>query len=226
VELNVIVCQKTIKGLSFFNNFVTSIINILIKEELLTTLNQSQDETNESVYKSLLLLYSLNDESMKAKFLWKRLPTALKKNAVDNQTELFQIWSLVQLLVERKYSQAFSCAYQLKSYQWSSEELGHLARQLVHASRERLFDLLNVAYSSISVKELANLLSSSTDEALKAALAQKWSLDETKEFLVPVKKGKCSKGFNDVYQAFMFVFLCVKRMKKLWRFQIKFKCNS
>lgn len=120
------------------------------------------------------------------------MPAALKNPAVENQTELFHLWSLIQHLIERKYSQAFAYAnQQLKSYQWSSEELGNLIKQLMQTVQERLFDLLSLAYSSISVKELASLLGCvSTDEALKAGLDINWSLDDTKEFLIPVKKRK------------------------------------
>lgn len=130
------------------------------------------------------------------------MPATLKKSAVENQTELFHLWSLIQLFIERKYSQAFAFAHQqLKGYQWSSEELGNLVKQMMQTVQGRLFDLLNLAYSSISVKEVASLLGYvSTDEALKAGLAHNWSLDDTKEFLIPVKKRK----FCDYNYSYLF----------------------
>lgn len=126
---------------------------------------------------------------MQAKFLWKRMSKTLK---VDSQSELQRIWSLAQLLIQRKHAQAYEFVNQLKkaNYQWSSPEIQSLFERLVEMSKEKLFDLINFAYSTINVQELASMLSVSNEEAICIALSRSWTLDESKLFLLPKKKRK------------------------------------
>jgi hypothetical protein len=126
---------------------------------------------------------------MKAKFLWKRIPSHLK----IEQSELNRLWVLIQLFINRKYAQAFSLANQYKSanQNWSNTELNSLVELLIEKSRERLFELVNVAYSSINVQELATNLGLSQEETTRIALSQGWALDDAKNFLMPKKKRNC-----------------------------------
>ena len=127
---------------------------------------------------------------MKAKFLWKRIPNDLKSTATQTTSELFNIWSITKLFIERKYPAVFSVVNELKmsSYQWSSDEIKNLLEQLIVVSKERLIDIVNFAYISIKVQDFASLFCVSEEEATKIGFAQKWTLDESKEFLIPKKK--------------------------------------
>ena len=128
---------------------------------------------------------------MKAKFLWRRIPSSLKISSVHNQSELHNVWSLSQLLIERKYAQVFALLKQLHAYQWSSEEIRKLVEELTTLTKMRLIELINLAYMSINVQELANMFGLTTiEEAIKFGLEQKWTLDETKIYLFPLKKGE------------------------------------
>jgi hypothetical protein len=136
--------------------------------------------------------YELNlnkKNRMKAKFLWKRIPKSVK---TDSQSEIHRIWSLTQFLIQRKYAQVFGYMNQLRSmnYEWSSPEIRILVNKLTEITRERLFDLLNYAYLTINVHEMAGFLSTQTDDAINIALSQNWTLDDSKLFLLPQKKSK------------------------------------
>ncbi len=74
--------------------------------------------------------------------------------------ELNRIWFIVQLLIQRKYDQAFQVYNQVKASNrpWSSNELSGLMDNLIEISRERVLDLVNLAYSSINIQDLANML--------------------------------------------------------------------
>jgi hypothetical protein len=122
---------------------------------------------------------------MKAKFLWKRMPSHLK---VEN-SELHRLWQIAQCLIQRKYSQAFEIVNQYKrsNQNWQNLELGNLIDYLIEKSKERFFLLVNVAYSSIRIRELALNLGLSDEETTKIALNQGWSLDNTNSFLIPKK---------------------------------------
>lgn len=131
---------------------------------------------------------------MKAKFLWKRLPNDLRASATQTKSELFNIWSFTKLFIERKYSETFTLVNELisSSYQWSSDEIKNLIEKLIVVSKERLMDMVNYAYLSIKVQDFAHLLGISNEEAIKIGFEQKWTIDETKTFLVPKKKSNYS----------------------------------
>ena len=125
---------------------------------------------------------------MKAKFLWKRLPTHLK----SENSELHRLWLIAQCLIQRKYAQAFEIVNQYKqsNQNWQNQELRNLIDYLIQKSKERFFLLVNVAYSSISIRELALNLGLSAEETTKIALNQGWSIDNTNSFLLPKKLRK------------------------------------
>lgn len=93
---------------------------------------------------------------MKAKFLWRRIPIEMRQQS----EELNRIWLIVQLLIQRKYEQAFQVYNQVKTnnQRWSSNDLSELMDNLIEISRQRIFDLVNSAYSSINIQDLANML--------------------------------------------------------------------
>lgn len=72
--------------------------------------------------------------------------------------------------------------------QWTNTELQQLVNQLVEKTKEDIFNLVSNAYSSINIIELANTVGLSTEETIKIALSLNWKLDESKKFLMPVKK--------------------------------------
>jgi len=93
---------------------------------------------------------------MKAKFLWRRIPLEMRQQS----EELNRVWIIVQLLIQRKYDQAFQVYNQFKENNqvWSSNEFSKLMDYLIEISRQRVMDLVNLAYSSINIQDLANML--------------------------------------------------------------------
>jgi hypothetical protein len=102
------------------------------------------------------IILLLNRKRMKAKFLWRRIPIEMRQQS----EELNRVWLIVQLLIQRKYDQAFQVYNQINANNqcWSSNELNELINYLIDISRQRVFDLVNLAYSSINIQELANML--------------------------------------------------------------------
>ena len=100
-----------------------------------------------------------------------------------------RLWIFIQLLIQRKHSEAFEHIKLFKEKsKWSTNELADLVDRLVELSKERFLDLVNLAYSSISVLELSNQLSISQDETIAICLSKSWSLDSTNQFIIPAKK--------------------------------------
>ena len=115
--------------------------------------------------------------------LWKRIPTSVKAS----DAELAKVWEVVQFLIQRKFGQAFETASRFGS--WSSQDLELCIKRLVEKSKQRMFDLIKTAYSSINVQEVANCLNLSNEETFRLGLVQGCSIDETNSFLIPKKKG-------------------------------------
>ena len=123
---------------------------------------------------------------MKAKFLWKRVSVQLRSSP-----ELLNVWSLVKCLIQRDYIQVFNIGKQFKECdQFSSENLKVLIDELLTKAQTQLLALISEAYSSISVQELANSLGLTGDEVIELGFQHGWTLDETRMFLVPNKKGE------------------------------------
>lgn len=127
-------------------------------------------------------LYPIFSPRMKAKFLWKRIPKTVR----SERSELSSLWGLIQLLIQQKYSQLFDLANIHKN--WSSSELTTLFASLIEKTRERLFDLISVAYSSIDIREMAAMFGISDEEIVRISLSKGWTLDETRHYLLPKKK--------------------------------------
>lgn len=124
---------------------------------------------------------------MKATLLWKRIP---KSHKIE-KSELNSLWNLIQLLIQSKYAQLFELAnlhIRNTSNQWSTDELKNLFNSLIEKTKERLFDLISIAYSSINIKEMATMFGISGDETVRICLSRGWTLDETHNFLIPKKK--------------------------------------
>jgi hypothetical protein len=173
---------------SDFSSNISEKINNLEEIEL-----KDGDETREDVYKQLLIYYLLEEEPMKAKFLWKRIPSSLKPQEENSASELARLWSLCKLFIQRQYSQAFEL---INRHNNSSElsffkngDLNKILRLLLDKTRERLVDLVSVAYSSINTQELANLLCLDLRETRNLCLQkQNWEQDESGEYLRPGRK--------------------------------------
>ncbi len=113
--------------------------------------------------------------------MWKRVPSNLKAS----NSELSKIWSVIQLFIQRNYSLAFERANQLTSF--SNDEIRNLFSYFIENMREKLFNLVQVAYSSIDVREFASLLQLDEEKIIKIALQNEWKLDENRTFLIPKK---------------------------------------
>ena len=150
---------------------------------------RDQDETSDNVYKHLLIYYLLDENVMKAKILWKRIPKQLKS---EQQTELNKLWNLVQHQIQRHYTQTFELINRHRNANalnmFSNQELNNLVLQFADKTRERLLNLIDAAYSSISIQELSQMLGLNSDEVVRICLLREWELDETKNFLFPKRK--------------------------------------
>jgi len=129
------------------------------------------------VYGQMLALYLLQPDLANAKFLWKRIPSAVKTSNV----ELSQIWAVGQKL----WSKEYTGLYESFNKDWS-EPIRPLMDALKESTRSHSFDLLSTAYSSIKASELSVFVGLPLIEAVQAAKSRGWQYDQNLNLLTPV----------------------------------------
>ncbi|GLT80561.1 hypothetical protein SLA2020_519950 [Shorea laevis] len=110
-----------------------------------------------------------------ARFLWKKIPPAIK----ESQPEVVAAWKIGQKLWMRDYAGVHEA---LHGFDWSQE-----AKLLVTAFAElyskRMFELLVSAYSTISIQDTALFLGMNEDDVTNYVLRQGWALDPASQML-------------------------------------------
>ncbi|XP_038644268.1 COP9 signalosome complex subunit 8 isoform X1 [Scyliorhinus canicula] len=136
------------------------------------------------VYAQLLALYLLHNDMNTARYLWKRIPQAIK----TANPELGAIWSVGQRIWQRDFPGIYTV---ISSHQWS-DTIQPIMEELRDASRRRAFGLVSQAYTSISADDLAAFVGLPVEDAVKgsvftAVLEQGWQADPSTRMVVPKK---------------------------------------
>uniref|UniRef100_UPI00398F58A3 COP9 signalosome complex subunit 8 isoform X2 n=1 Tax=Pristiophorus japonicus TaxID=55135 RepID=UPI00398F58A3 len=131
------------------------------------------------VYGQLLALYLLHNDMNTARYLWKRIPQAIK----TANPELGAIWSVGQRIWQRDFPGIYTV---ISSHQWS-DTIQPIMEELRDATRRRAFGLVAQAYTSISADDLAAFVGLPVEDAVKAVLEQGWQADPSTRMVVPQK---------------------------------------
>ncbi|CAI9770105.1 unnamed protein product [Fraxinus pennsylvanica] len=114
-----------------------------------------------------------------ARFLWKRIPLAVK----ESQPEVVAAWKIGQKLWARDYAGVYEA---IREFNWSPEAQGIVA-SFSEFYTKKMFELLVSAYSTISTQDTALFLGLNADDAANYALQRGWTLDLSSQMLT-VKK--------------------------------------
>ncbi|XP_060255123.1 COP9 signalosome complex subunit 8 isoform X1 [Ovis aries] len=142
------------------------------------------------VYGQLLALYLLHNDMNNARYLWKRIPPAIK----SANSELGGIWSVGQRIWQRDFPGIYST---INAHQWS-EAVQPIMEALRDATRRRAFALVSQAYTSIIADDFAAFVGLPVEEAVKGILEQGWQADSTTRMVMPKKPvaGALDVSFN------------------------------
>ncbi|XP_042435416.1 COP9 signalosome complex subunit 8-like [Zingiber officinale] len=116
-----------------------------------------------------------------ARFLWKSIPLEIK----ESRPEIVAVWKIGQCLWTRDYAGVYDA---IRGFDWSAE----ITAMVVAFSEnytKKMFQMLNSAYSTISVTDVAHFLGMSEDRAIDYALQHGWKLDSSCKMVI-VKKPK------------------------------------
>ncbi|NP_001087802.1 COP9 signalosome subunit 8 L homeolog [Xenopus laevis] len=131
------------------------------------------------VYSQLLALYLLHNDMNNARYLWKRIPPAIK----SAHSELGGIWEVGQKIWQRDFPGIYTS---ISAYQWS-ENIQPIMEAVRDATRRRAFGLVSQAYTSISVDDFASFVGLPVEEAVKGVLEQGWQADSATRMVMPKK---------------------------------------
>uniref|UniRef100_A0A8C3HU62 COP9 signalosome complex subunit 8 n=2 Tax=Durocryptodira TaxID=1579337 RepID=A0A8C3HU62_CHRPI len=140
------------------------------------------------VYGQLLALYLLHNDMNNARYLWKRIPPAIK----SANSELGGIWSVGQRIWQRDFPGIYTT---IGAHQWS-ETIQPIMEALRDATRRRAFGLVSQAYTSIIADDFAAFVGLPVEEAVKGVLEQGWQADSTTRMVMPKKPGALEASFN------------------------------
>nr|XP_058132868.1 COP9 signalosome complex subunit 8-like [Dasypus novemcinctus] len=141
------------------------------------------------VYGQLLALYLLHYDMNNARYLWKRIPPAIK----SANSELGGIWSVGQRIWQR-----FPWIYTtINAHQWS-KTVQPIMEALRDATRRRAFTLVSQAYTFIIADDFAAFVGLPVEEAVKGILEQGWQTDSTTRVVMSKKPvaGALDVSFN------------------------------
>ncbi|CAM9934965.1 unnamed protein product, partial [Lampetra planeri] len=133
------------------------------------------------VYGQLLALYLLNNDVNNARYLWKRIPQAIK----TANPELGAVWCVGQRMWQRDFPGVYSS---IGAQTWS-EALQPILHALREETRKRAFSLVAQAYTSISADDLAAFVGLAVPDAVKGTPEEGWNADSITRMIVPKKPG-------------------------------------
>ncbi|KAH7424824.1 hypothetical protein KP509_11G026800 [Ceratopteris richardii] len=113
-----------------------------------------------------------------ARFLWKRVPSAVKQG----QPELVAAWKIGQCLWTYDYAGVHEA---FKGYSWSPAVQQIVAAIKDEYSKKNMI-LLSTAYSTISVTDAAKFLGLTESETIKSTTQNGWTLDSSSNMLTAV----------------------------------------
>ncbi|XP_078537495.1 COP9 signalosome complex subunit 8 [Lissotriton helveticus] len=131
------------------------------------------------VYSQLLALYLLHNDMNNARYLWKRIPPAIR----SANAELGNIWSVGQRIWQKDFPGIYTS---IAAHSWS-ENIQVIMEALRDATRQRAFGLVSQAYTSISADDFATFVGLPVEDAVKGVLEQGWQADSATRMVMPKK---------------------------------------
>lgn len=140
-------------------------------------LESANGKASGQVYGQLLAIYLLFNDLTSAKFLWKRIPQEIK----ESNNELAIIWTVGKLMLKKNYSEIYAT---IKSFPSWPNHLKNIMRLILESTQQRVTNLINRAYSSISLSTATRILGLSNEDTLMLAQSQGWTYEHDSGYLI------------------------------------------
>ncbi|KAB2039170.1 hypothetical protein ES319_D03G195200v1 [Gossypium barbadense] len=120
------------------------------------------------------------DDINSARFLWKSIPPAIK----ESQPEVVAAWKIGQKLWTRDYAGVYEA---IRGFDWT-QQTQVLVAAFSELYTKRMFELLQSAYSTISIQDAAQFLGMSEEDASNYVLGQGWTVNPTSRMITVTKQ--------------------------------------
>ncbi|KAK8578943.1 hypothetical protein V6N13_142193 [Hibiscus sabdariffa] len=120
------------------------------------------------------------DDVNSARFLWKSIPATIK----ESQPELVAAWKIGQKMWTRDYAGVYEA---IRGFDWT-QQTQFLVAAFSELYTKRMFELLQSAYSTISIQDAAQFLGMSEEDATDYVLREGWTVDPTSRMLTVTKQ--------------------------------------
>lgn len=118
-------------------------------------------------YKKLFSAYIYTNELCAAKFLWRRIPEAIKSDP-----ELHNVWSVGHALWTKQYVQV----YELIDYNWS-DLLQPIMVAIKHRIQEDMLKLINVLFENLKLDKFQMLMGVDQEQAKTIVESIGWTCE-------------------------------------------------
>ncbi|KAF5282720.1 hypothetical protein FQR65_LT02717 [Abscondita terminalis] len=164
------------------NNNIDTLAKELEKQELEAPNGISLPQ----VYAQLLAIYLYQNDLCNAKYLWKRIPINVK----SSNPELGNIWTVGQHMWKRDFPSIYKA---LNAVTWS-DSVAEIMKILHEKVRSRAIDIIEQAYSSITLDMVAAMTGLANEVAGVACIERGWSVEMDTHMIHPVRSNTQSSG--------------------------------
>eukprot|EP01095_Lingulamoeba_sp_RSL-Kostka_P017902 TRINITY_DN9587_c0_g3_i1.p1 TRINITY_DN9587_c0_g3~~TRINITY_DN9587_c0_g3_i1.p1 ORF type:complete len:195 (+),score=41.25 TRINITY_DN9587_c0_g3_i1:78-662(+) len=149
----------------------------ICEEFEMTNTDDEVSVENHPYYGLQLLSHLILQDTVNARFTWKRTPESVKQNKV-----IQYIWAIGRFMWERNYEEVFNT---IKNTNWP-ETYVQLLQKLEENFRENTINLISRSYNSITLKSFCEKTGYSPQDAINEIQAKEWEFDEDKSIIRPV----------------------------------------
>jgi len=141
---------------------------------------ESHENCSSRVYEQMLAIYLATNDYQNAKFLWKRIPSEIKKSSQEIQV----IWNIGKNLIKYELSSVYEL---IASYEWP-QYLNNIIKYLREEVKKRSLQTISKSYSYICFEDCMKMTGiTDKEEAIKLAESMKWEVDLSFGFFLPKK---------------------------------------
>ncbi|KAJ5079746.1 hypothetical protein M0811_04056 [Anaeramoeba ignava] len=162
----------------------TTIDNYLEKKDFAKAIKFCEDieaishgTDTKPMFHQQIILYLITNDTIGARFLYKRLPTEIKKTKVIDK-----LWELTKIMWNSESGGMLEIIPSINNFHWP-DELKNLINILLEEIRQRMLKLIGSGYSTISISSLTMYLGLTDVDALSIVKPLGWKV--TKDFVYP-----------------------------------------
>ena len=153
------------------------------------------DELRPHDYVKHFLFHYLIEDTINARFLWKRIPHGMKQPSTTDNKALIAAWEIGKALHKKNFAAFFELLEAFQPPTTHKEQNQMLAMTLKVVMREHCLDKLQRAYSAVPTDECKTMLGVTKDDQVKTLLSKR-KMEAKGKYVYPPKESASKKEFE------------------------------